>query len=73
MITELEYRVLEFDVRGFLLQLYMKMGIDKPSNHEDIVEFVVNDIIDSADLSNWNDDDVRIGFRRFLEKNSEKA
>lgn len=68
MINEFENHVLEFVVRGFLLQLYMNMGIGRPSNHEDIVEFVVNDIIETADLTSWNDDDVRIGFRRFIEK-----
>jgi len=68
MITKDEYDVIEFDVRGFLVHLYQTIGIDKPSNHEEIVEFVINDIIETADLSHWNDDDVRIGFRRFIER-----
>lgn len=53
-------------IEHFLHTLYVKIGIDKPSNHDDILAFCVNDIKATADID-FNDDDIRIAFRRFLE------
>ena len=50
-----------------LFIIYFSIGIDVPSNHEEIIQFIKNDIEESADLLNWTSEDVKIGFRRFLE------
>ena len=51
--------------------IYPAIGIDKPSNHDDIVEFIVNDVEVTADPVVWHSGDIAIGFRRFIESISE--
>ena len=41
--------------------------MDVPSNFEDIVQFVFEDVCTTADPNDWNDADVVIGFRRWIE------
>ena len=48
-----------------------KMGMDIPENHEEIVQFIYEDIMSCGDTIKWNDSDVIIGFRRFIESRSE--
>lgn len=55
------------DVESQLIQLFGYIGMDIPSNYEDIVQFVYEDILDCADIEKWNHSDVVIGFRRFIE------
>lgn len=43
------------------------MGMDTPSNFEAIVQFIYEDVCETADPENWNSDDVTIGFRRWIE------
>ena len=38
-----------------------------PDNFEDIVQFIYEDVCETADVDNWNDSDVIIGFRRWIE------
>jgi len=52
-------------------EIYPAIGIDKPSNHDDIVEFIVNDVEVAADPEEWHSGDISIGFRRFIESVSE--
>ena len=52
-------------------EIYPAIGIDKPSNHDDIVEFIVNDVEVTADQVDWHSGDISIGFRRFIESVSE--
>jgi hypothetical protein len=60
------------EIERFLLAiLYPSMGIDRPSNHDEILDMVYLDVLESADPESWNDDDIRIAFRRFLEWGSE--
>lgn len=56
------------EVENKLIDIYKSIGIDRPENHEDILEFVVNDVIESADPENWNSNDVAIAFRRWIEQ-----
>ena len=56
------------EIELLLLKVLMRIGIDKPSNFDDIVEFCYNDVCETADPNFWNDDDVNIAFRRFIEK-----
>ena len=49
---------------------YPAIGIDKPENHEDIVDFIVEiveDVKETADPKDWHSGDVSIAFGRFLE------
>jgi hypothetical protein len=52
----------------YLHEIYKRIGIDKPSNHEDIVLYCCEDIQPAADPIAWHQGDVIIAFRRFLEK-----
>ncbi len=49
-----------------LLEIYRRIGIDKPSNHEDIIQFVSEDVESCADAE-FTSEDIRIGFRRLIE------
>jgi len=46
---------------------YPAIGIDRPENHEDIIDFIENDVKETADPKDWHSGDVDIAFRRFLE------
>lgn len=46
---------------------YPAIGIDKPENHDEIVDFIVDDVKATADPEDWHSGDVSIAFRRFLE------
>ena len=56
-------------IEFYLLNIYTNIGMDKPSNHDDILEFIANDVIETADPINWHSGDVSIGFRRWIESN----
>lgn len=55
------------EIEFILIQLLGYIGMDIPSNYEDIVQYVYEDILDTADVDNWNHSDVVIGFRRYIE------
>ena len=46
-----------------------KLGMDVPSNFEDIVQFIYEDVCEVADEKEWHSGDVIIGFRRWIESN----
>ena len=58
-------------IEQHLLCTYTKIGIDKPSNHDAIVEFCVDDIGHAAD-TNFTSEDINIAFRRFIQSISEE-
>jgi hypothetical protein len=51
------------------INLITKIGMDIPDNFEDIVQFIYEDICETADEVNWNDSDIVIGFRRWIGSN----
>jgi hypothetical protein len=60
-------------VGSMLTQLYMGIGIDTPEGNDAIIRFVTEDVGDTAEemgdgYVRFNEDDVRIGLRRLLEK-----
>lgn len=59
------------DVNVHLTDIYQAIGIDRPSNHEDILDFVAEDVMETADPLNWHSGDVAIAFRRWVEHQSE--
>ncbi len=42
------------------------IGMDIPSGFDNILEYVYEDVCETAD-DDWNTDDVRIAFRRWIE------
>jgi len=65
-------RDLRKEIESQLLgDIYPAIGIDKPSNHDDIVEFIFHDVDVTADPVDWHSGDISIGFRRFIESVSE--
>jgi hypothetical protein len=57
------------EIEKILISKWAILGMDVPSNFEDIVQFVYEDVCETADPLNWNDSDVVIGFRRWIESN----
>lgn len=55
------------DVNAHLMDIYSGIGIDRPINHDQILDFVAEDIQESADPLNWHSGDVAIAFRRWIE------
>lgn len=43
-------------------------GCDIPRNADEIVTFMVEDVMETADPENWHSGDVGIAFRRWMEK-----
>jgi hypothetical protein len=58
------------EIESMVYKIYRKIGIDKPENHDEIVDFIVNDVKETADPIDWHSGDVDIAFRRFLESKS---
>ena len=53
-----------------LIEMWKNMGMDIPENYEDIVQFCYEDVCETAHPMNWNDSDVTIAFRRWIEAQS---
>jgi hypothetical protein len=57
------------EITSLLIDIFDRINIDTPSNFEEILEFVYEDVCETADKENWHDGDVAIGFRRWIESN----
>ncbi len=57
------------EIERIFINLITKIGMDMPSNFEDIVQFIYEDVCETADEVNWHDGDIAIGFRRWIESN----
>lgn len=55
------------EIEEILFDLFVRVGMDIPDNYEDIVQFCYEDVCETADPIDWNNDDVLIAFRRFIE------
>ena len=62
----------EREITEMLIDIFDRINIDTPSNFDDILEFVVEDVEETADKENWHDGDVAIAFRRWIELNQNK-
>tara|TARA_B100000927_G_scaffold207241_1_gene168315 strand:+ start:580 stop:798 length:219 start_codon:yes stop_codon:yes gene_type:complete len=69
MRTEIDSQMWD-EIDTLLIDNFDRLGMDLPSNFEQIVKFVYWDIYDTADRENWHDGDVVIGFRRWIESQS---
>jgi hypothetical protein len=56
------------EIETLLIDNFDRMNMDIPSNFDHILNFVCEDVEDSADKDNWNESDVVIGLRRFIEQ-----
>jgi hypothetical protein len=57
------------EIEYVLLDMYNSIGMDKPENHEDILQFCYEDVDETADPIDWSSGDVTIAFRRWIESN----
>lgn len=57
-------------IEKILIDSWAIIGMDIPNNYEDIVQDVYEDVCTTADPENWNNADVIIGFRRWIESQS---
>ena len=57
-------------ITSMLIDIFDRINIDTPWNFDQILEFVVEDVEETADKENWHDGDVAIAFRRWIESNS---
>ena len=55
------------EIETILSDMFDRIGIQTPSNYEDIVQFCYEDVCETADPIDWNNDDVLIAFKRFIE------
>lgn len=55
------------EIERILIIMWTALGMDIPSNYEDIVQDCYEDVCETADPENWSDGDVAIAFRRWIE------
>lgn len=63
-----EKDALKKQVESFIALMCVSVSIDTPRNFDKIVEYICDDVKDSTSMSEWNDGDIAIAFRRYLEK-----
>ncbi len=56
-----------FEITVMLVDIFDRINIDQPSNFDEILDFVYDDVCETADPVYWHDDDVAIAFRRWVE------
>ena len=59
------------EIEKIFITLISLIGMDIPNNYEDIVQFIYEDVCETADEENWHCGDVTIGFRRWIEAQNE--
>ncbi len=59
------------DIESIFINLIARMEMEIPENYEDIVQYIYEDVLETADPINWSVDDVVIGFRRWIESKNE--
>jgi hypothetical protein len=55
------------EISNELMNIYLLLGIDKPTNHEDIIQFVSEDVEASTNTEAYTSEDIKIAFRRLIE------
>jgi len=66
----IEKRDMASEVSSHLKNIFININIDRPSNFDEIVSFIVVDVASTADKNLWHTGDIEIGFRRYLESKS---
>jgi hypothetical protein len=55
----------------FLQKVFLTIGMDRPENMESILDFIVEDIMETSAMATddyFSEGDIAIGFRRFIER-----
>jgi len=60
------------EITSMLIDIFDRINIDTPNNFGRILDFVVEDVEETADKENWHDGDVAIAFIRWIELNQNK-
>lgn len=55
------------EIKRILISMWTSLAMDIPDNYEEIVQFVYEDVCETADPEAWSTGDVAIGFRRWIE------
>jgi hypothetical protein len=55
------------EIETRFINIITKIGMDIPNNFEEIVQDIYEDVCETADPDTWNDDDIIIAFRRWIE------
>ena len=55
------------EITSMLIDIFDRIDIDTPDNFDEILNFVYEDVCETADKENWHDGDVAIAFRRWIE------
>jgi hypothetical protein len=55
------------EIERRFINLITRIGMDIPDNYEDIIQYIYEDVCETADENYWNDSDIAIGFRRWIE------
>jgi len=58
---------MRLSVQSMLILMMSNMGMDTPQNIEEITDFVLEDVQETADPVEWHSGDVAIAFRRWIE------
>ena len=60
----------EKEVEANLVDLFSKIGMDRPSNFDEMLEYVAEDVRTCSGYyeGKWTSSDVAIAFRRFIER-----
>lgn len=58
---------MRLSIQSMLILMMSNMGMDTPQNIEDITDFVMEDVQETADPNDWHSGDVAITFRRWIE------
>ena len=58
-------------ITELLIDIFDRINIDTPSNFNSILKYVYEDVCATADEEDWNDGDVAIAFRRWIENNNQ--
>jgi len=70
-VTQLNKTIMKKEkIKFMLIDLFISIGIDIPSNFEIILQYCYDDVCETADPDKWHDGDVAIAFRRWIESHS---
>jgi hypothetical protein len=56
------------EITSMLIDIFDRINIDTPNNFNEILEFVYDDVCETADPVGWHDGDVAIAFRRWIQR-----
>lgn len=63
---------LRTEINDWLKRLWVTIGCDPPRVHGNILEYMVEDVMDTSDPIEYHDGDFQIAYRRYLEKDYER-